>query len=68
MRTKKSGYTKTDAELAKELRDWVKQQQTKKKLDGLVESLDFTFTSHRTARRYTWGLWGLGTPRKRQIS
>ena len=68
MRTKKDGFRKTDEELAKETCDWVKQQHTEKRLDGLGASLDFTFTSHRTDQQRTLGPKGRVPEKQRQNS
>ncbi len=51
--TKTSGFTVDVDALAKMMLDWKRERQRAGDLKGLLASVDFTFTGHRTDRRVT---------------
>ena len=63
--TRAKGYTKTVDELALEITDWISDRRKERTFAGLCASVDFTFTSHRTARQRTYSPRGGQAPKLR---
>lgn len=61
--TRTSGFTVDVDALAKMMFEWKRQRQRARDLKGLLASVDFTFTGHRTDRRVTYAPAG-GAPPK----
>jgi transposase len=59
---KTSGFTVDVDALAKMMFEWKRQRQRAGDLNGLVASVDFTFTGHRTDRRVTYAPTGGAQP------
>ena len=62
MKTKTSGFKKTSTQLAEEVVDFIKTQRKAKTMEGLKTSIDFTFTSHRTTRHFSYARVGENQP------
>lgn len=62
---KTSGFTVDVDTLSKMMFDWKRQRQRVGDLQGLVASVDFTFTGHRTDRRMSYAPAGGAQPKSR---
>jgi transposase len=60
---KTSGFTVDVDALAKMMFEWKSERQREKDLKGLVASVDFTFTGHRTDRRVSYAPTGGAQPK-----
>lgn len=60
---KTSGFTVDADGLAKMMFEWKRERQRAGDLKGLVASVDFTFTGHRTDRRLTYAPTGGAQPK-----
>ena len=60
---KTSGYTVDVDTLSKMMFDWKRERQRAGDLQGLVASVDFTFTGHRTDRRLSYAPAGGAQPK-----
>ena len=60
---KASGYTIDVDTLSKMMFEWKRNRQRAGDLEGLVASVDFTFTGHRTDRRVSYAPIGGGQPK-----
>jgi hypothetical protein len=61
--TKTSGFTVDVDALAKMMLEWKRERQRARDLKGLLASVDFTFTGHRTDRRVTYAPAGGAQPK-----
>lgn len=61
--TKASGFTVDVDALAKMMFEWKRERQREGDLKGLLASVDFTFTGHRTDRRVTYAPAGGAQPK-----
>jgi len=63
LQAKTSGFTIDVDALAKMMFEWKSERQRGGDLKGLMASVDFTFTGHRTDRRVTYALAGGAQPK-----
>ena len=63
MQVKTSGFTVDVDALAKMMFEWKRERQRERDLKGLMASIDFTFTGHRTDRRVSYAPTGGAQPK-----